>query len=99
MELLDVPYEQNDDAKRMGAHWDPKQKSWYTKPGDQRHADLLSRWGRIHFQPVKNVPTDHGIGRYFQAELKDNKSTRPSHQQSPATSRRLTQSKLGFLVK
>lgn len=27
---LDVPYKEKDEAKSLGARWDPEKKKWYT---------------------------------------------------------------------
>lgn len=33
MFLLNVPYEEKDAAKQLGAHWDAKRKKWYIPKG------------------------------------------------------------------
>ena len=40
--FLDVPYCEKDDAKSMGAKWNPVKKSWFA-PNDE--AELIERWG------------------------------------------------------
>lgn len=43
---LHVPYAQKDEAKALGARWDPKKKKWYI-PNQCPHQDaLLARWSR-----------------------------------------------------
>jgi len=39
---IDVPYEQKDEAKSMGARWDPDERRWYV----QENAWSFSRWFR-----------------------------------------------------
>lgn len=38
---LDVPFAQNDEAKRAGARWDQQTRRWYAPPGYAQH---LVRW-------------------------------------------------------
>ena len=39
---LEVPYAEKDEAKSMGAYWDPARKTWYVPPGwDPR---VFARW-------------------------------------------------------
>ena len=38
---LDVPYAEKDDAKALGARWDPSAKRWHAPPGT---AARLARW-------------------------------------------------------
>jgi hypothetical protein len=40
---LDVPYSEKDEAKKLGARWDPKAKSWYVPKGHSTHG-LWPRW-------------------------------------------------------
>lgn len=40
--FLDVPYCEKDDAKSMGAKWNPVKKSWFA-PNDED--ELIERWG------------------------------------------------------
>jgi len=40
--FLDVPYSEKDEAKEMGAKWNPVKKSWFA-PNDEN--DLIKRWG------------------------------------------------------
>src|SRR5690349_15635188 len=38
---LDVPYSEKDEAKRLGARWDPASRRWYAPEG---RAEALQRW-------------------------------------------------------
>jgi len=40
--ILNVPYAEKDEAKSLGARWDPKRKKWYVPPGVD--AGPFSRW-------------------------------------------------------
>jgi hypothetical protein len=40
--FLDVPFSEKDDAKALGARWDPKARRWYVPDGID--AQLFSRW-------------------------------------------------------
>jgi hypothetical protein len=40
--LLTVPYAEKDEAKQLGARWDPKRKKWYIPAGVD--AAPFSRW-------------------------------------------------------
>jgi len=40
--FLDVPYQEKDEAKRLGARWDPKVRKWYIPEGRQR--EPFSKW-------------------------------------------------------
>jgi putative DNA primase/helicase len=39
---LFVPYEEKDEAKRLGARWDAEQKKWYVPDG--LNVEPFSRW-------------------------------------------------------
>jgi hypothetical protein len=39
---LNVPYLEKDEAKSLGARWDPKKRVWYTKNPGQ--LELFHRW-------------------------------------------------------
>jgi Domain of unknown function (DUF5710) len=39
---LDVPFAEKDEAKRLGARWDPTARTWYVPPGVAREA--FARW-------------------------------------------------------
>ena len=40
--FLDVPYSEKDDAKALGAKWDPKEKKWYAS--SQKIKDKCHQW-------------------------------------------------------
>ena len=40
--FLNVPFAEKDEAKRLGARWDPARKKWYVPNGVD--ADQFSRW-------------------------------------------------------
>ena len=40
---LKVPYAEKDEAKAMGAWWDPQKKAWYV-PGSRDPAPFLKKW-------------------------------------------------------
>jgi len=42
---LQVPFAEKDEAKALGAYWDPEQRSWYIPPWADS-APLLQRWPR-----------------------------------------------------
>ena len=46
-EYLAVPYADKDEAKALGARWDPARRQWYAPPllGDAAAASLRVRWG------------------------------------------------------
>ena len=37
-----VPFAEKDEAKQLGARWDPKRRKWYVPPGVD--AALFARW-------------------------------------------------------
>lgn len=39
---LNVEYSQKEDAKKLGARWDPKMRKWYTYPNNENKDKLLS---------------------------------------------------------
>ena len=39
---LDVPYIERQEARRLGAWWDPRVRKWYARFGERR---LTERWG------------------------------------------------------
>jgi hypothetical protein len=41
-ETLNVPYEEKDEAKKLGAKWDPHNKVWYAP--NSKKAEILHRW-------------------------------------------------------
>jgi len=40
--FLDVPYHEKDEAKRLGAKWDPAERKWYVPAGGS--LELFARW-------------------------------------------------------
>jgi len=42
---LKVPYEEKDEAKKMGAKWDTKKKKWYITPKNKNKVQMMGRWG------------------------------------------------------
>ncbi len=42
MIVLNVPYAEKDEAKALGARWNPKKKSWYVPDGQS--AEAFARW-------------------------------------------------------
>lgn len=47
---LNVPYAQKDEAKALGARWDPAQKKWYVPAG--KDFSLFTKW---HMDPESTV--------------------------------------------
>jgi ribonuclease HI len=43
---LDVAFAQKDEAKALGALWDPAKKKWYMKEGNPHRDELLEKFGR-----------------------------------------------------
>ena len=41
---LNVPYAEKDEAKRMGARWDPQRRRWYARDGLPSKEALVQRW-------------------------------------------------------
>ncbi|MBS1191096.1 MAG: hypothetical protein H6R10_2888 [Rhodocyclaceae bacterium] len=64
---LRVPFAEKDEAKRLGARWDPARKVWYV----QNQADLapFSRW-----LPTGSAPSDAGAPGKAPAAKKPQKS-------------------------
>ena len=42
---LNVPYSEKDEAKKMGAKWDVKNKKWYTEHKNKHRIQMMGRWG------------------------------------------------------
>lgn len=42
---LNVPYEEKDEAKQMGAKWDKSKKRWYIEPKNKYKVQMMGRWG------------------------------------------------------
>jgi hypothetical protein len=41
---LRVPYSEKDEAKALGARWDPSMKKWYTFNNNPHYYELIERW-------------------------------------------------------
>lgn len=41
---LSVPFSEKEEAKSLGAKWDPEKKQWYAPYGEE---NLVSRWSKI----------------------------------------------------
>ena len=41
---LRVPYSEKDEAKALGARWDPSMKKWYTFSNNPHYYELIERW-------------------------------------------------------
>ena len=42
---LDVPFEEKDEAKKMGAKWDTKKKRWFIQHKNKYKVQMMGRWG------------------------------------------------------
>lgn len=42
---LNIPYEEKEGAKKMGAKWDPKRKKWYIMKNNKHRELMRLRWG------------------------------------------------------
>ena len=42
---LNVPYDEKDEAKKMGAKWDKSKKRWYIEPKNRFKVQMMGRWG------------------------------------------------------
>ena len=42
---LRVPFMEKDEAKKLGARWDPKKKKWYALEGNRQMEFMRLRWG------------------------------------------------------
>jgi hypothetical protein len=81
-EYLAVPYEEKDDAKRLGARWDPDAQSWFIPAGVD--AEPLARWHAADLpqsDDAQGSATANGTGKWKnqRAEQPANRST-PAHQ-------------------
>ena len=41
---LNVPYDEKDEAKKMGARWDKSKKRWYIEPNNRYKLQMMGRW-------------------------------------------------------
>jgi hypothetical protein len=57
---LDVPYAEKDQAKQLGARWDPSARRWYAGPAAT--AELLTRWVAAPPIPAVLPGEDRGFG-------------------------------------
>lgn len=57
---VNVPYEEKDEAKALGAKWDPRKKKWWF-PVETTDATVVSRWGGTHPSEIPRVvaPTEN----------------------------------------
>ena len=42
---LNVPYDEKDDAKLLGAKWDKKKKKWFIEHKNKYRVQMMGRWG------------------------------------------------------
>ena len=42
---LNVPYDEKDEAKKLGAKWDKSKKRWYITPKNKYRVQMMGRWG------------------------------------------------------
>ena len=42
---LNVPFDEKDEAKKMGAKWDKSKKRWYITPKNKFKVQMMGRWG------------------------------------------------------
>lgn len=42
---LNVPYEEKDEAKQMGARWESSKKKWYIMENNRHKSQMMGRWG------------------------------------------------------
>jgi ribonuclease HI len=45
---LKVPYDEKDEAKKMGARWDMNKKKWYYEEGNKHAVQLMGRWAGVY---------------------------------------------------
>lgn len=53
---LDVPYAQKDEAKSLGARWDPSKKKWYV-PGNL-DISVFKKWNKATSAAPSTIQTD-----------------------------------------
>lgn len=69
MKILNVPYDQKDDAKALGARWDTELKKWYVPDG--LDVEAFSRWLPPSKQdplPVEYIPVDDSAFEQYNEE-------------------------------
>ena len=42
---LNVPFDEKDEAKKLGAKWDKSKKRWYITPKNKYKVQMMGRWG------------------------------------------------------
>ena len=42
---LNIPYNEKDEGKKMGAKWDKSKKRWYIEPTNRFKLQMMGRWG------------------------------------------------------
>ena len=42
---LNVPYSEKDEAKKLGAKWDAKNKKWYINTNNKNKIQMIGHWG------------------------------------------------------
>ena len=42
---LNIPYDEKDEGKKMGAKWDSKKKKWFMQDNNKYKIQMLGRWG------------------------------------------------------
>lgn len=42
---LNVPYDEKDEAKKMGARWETSKKRWWIKDSNRHKIQMMGRWG------------------------------------------------------
>ena len=42
---LNVPFEEKEDAKLLGAKWDKKKKKWFIEQKNKYKVQIMGRWG------------------------------------------------------
>ncbi len=63
--ILHVPFSDKDQAKKLGAKWDPKQKAWYVPPGQD--VSLFKAWLPTKSTKPKLIISSIGLVRVMTA--------------------------------
>jgi hypothetical protein len=58
--FLSVPFDDKDEAKQMGARWDPDRRLWYAMAGRPTHDALAAKWP-LAADTVIDVGADAGV--------------------------------------
>ena len=64
MTLLDVPFAEKDNAKALGARWNPQLKKWYVPQGNA--LEPFARWLPAGIQQASGLPSQEQGGDYQQ---------------------------------